>query len=137
MTIPPQTKAKPSDVSVASITGIVLVWYLIAVGVSRFITMVISPGIGIVTGIYHYHHILWGLIAMSAGGFLGLYWESKFWRITGSWFLGLGLGLAVDEVGLILVTSNDGYWDPITYPVIVLVAQILFIAMMAARQQGR
>lgn len=132
-----QTKARFEDISVASITGIVLVWYLVAVGVSRLITMVISPGIGVVTGAYHYHHVLWGLIAMSVGGFIGLYWESKFWRIVGSWFLGLGLGLCVDEVGLILVTSNDGYWDPITYPVIVLVAEVLFIAMMAARQQGR
>jgi hypothetical protein len=132
-----QTKARFEDFSIANITGIVLVWYLIAVGVSRLITMVISPGIGVVTGVYHYHHVLWGLIAMSVGGFIGLYWESKFWRIVGSWFLGLGLGLCVDEVGLILVTSNDGYWDPITYPVIVLVAEILFIAMMAARQQGR
>ena len=132
-----QTKARFEDISVASITGIVLVWYLVAVGVSRLITMVISPGIGVVTGVYHYHHVLWGLIAMSVGGFIGLYWESKFWRIVGSWFLGLGLGLCVDEVGLILVTSNDGYWDPITYPVIVLVAEVLFIAMMAARQQGR
>jgi hypothetical protein len=132
-----QTKARFEDVSIASITGIVLIWYLISVGVSRLITMVISPGIGVVTGFYHYHHVLWGLIAMSVGGFIGLYWESKFWRIVGSWFLGLGLGLCVDEVGLILVTSNDGYWDPITYPVIVLVAEVLFMAMMAARQQGR
>jgi hypothetical protein len=132
-----QTKARFEDVSIASITGIVLIWYLITVGVSRLITMVISPGIGVVTGFYHYHHVLWGLIAMSVGGFIGLYWESKFWRIVGSWFLGLGLGLCVDEVGLILVTSNDGYWDPITYPVIVLVAEVLFMAMMAARQQGR
>jgi len=132
-----QTKARFEELSVANITGIVLIWYLVAVGVSRLITMVISPGIGIVTGVYHYHHILWGLIAMSIGGFIGLYWESKFWRILGSWFLGLGLGLCVDEVGLILVTSNDGYWDPITYPVIILVAEVLFIAMMAARQQGR
>jgi len=132
-----QTKTRFEDFSIANITGIVLVWYLIAVGVSRLITMVISPGIGLVTGVYHYHHVLWGLIAMSVGGFIGLYWESKFWRIVGSWFLGLGLGLCVDEVGLILVTSNDGYWDPITYPIIVLVAEVLFIAMMAARQQGR
>lgn len=132
-----ETKGRFQDVSVASVTGIVLIWYLVAVGVSRLITMVISPGIGVVTGIYHYHHVLWGLIAMSVGGFIGLYWESKFWRILGSWFLGLGLGLCIDEVGLILVTSNDGYWDPITYPVIVLVAEVLFIAMMAARQQGR
>jgi hypothetical protein len=132
-----QTKARFEDVSIASITGIVLIWYVITVGVSRLITMVISPGIGVVTGFYHYHHVLWGLIAMSVGGFIGLYWESKFWRIVGSWFLGLGLGLCVDEVGLILVTSNDGYWDPITYPVIVLVAEVLFMAMMAARQQGR
>lgn len=132
-----QTKARFEDVSVANITGTVLIWYLVAVGVSRLITMVISPGIGVVTGVYHYHHVLWGLIAMCVGGFIGLYWESKFWRIVGSWFLGLGLGLCVDEVGLILVTSNDGYWDPITYPVIVLVAEVLFIAMMAARQQGR
>jgi hypothetical protein len=137
MSKPPKNRERFEAVSIASITGIVLLWYIVTVGVSRLITMVIAPGIGVETGIYHYHHILWGLIAMSVGGFIGLYWESRFWRIVGSWFLGLGLGLCIDEVGLILVTSNEGYWDPITYPIIVIVAEILFIAMMAAREQGR
>jgi len=122
---------------VANVTTIVLIWYVIAVGVSRLVTMVISPGIGVVAGPYHFHHILYGLVFMAIGGFMGLYWSQKHLVMIGSWFLGMGLGLAVDEVGLILVTSDAGYWDPITYPIIIIVAEILFIAAMAARQQGR
>ncbi len=74
---------------------------------------------------------------MTIGAFIGLYWESRYAQVFGAFFLGLGLGLAVDEVGLILVTADHGYWDPITYPIMILVAQLLFIAALAARQQGR
>ena len=123
--------------SIAQITGIVLVWYSLAIIGSRLITVIVAPGIGIETGIYHYHHILWGLILMTLGGFIALYWESRRAKVFGAFFLGLGLGLAVDEVGLILVTADSGYWDPITYPIMIIVAQLLFIAWMAARQQGR
>ncbi|MFX1566233.1 MAG: hypothetical protein ACFFCH_09600 [Promethearchaeota archaeon] len=123
--------------SIAQITGIVLMWYCLAILGSRLITVVVAPGIGIETGIYHYHHILWGLILMTLGGFIALYWESRLAKVVGAVFLGLGLGLAVDEVGLILVTADVGYWDPITYPIMIIVAQLLIIAWMAARQQGR
>ncbi len=123
--------------SITQITAIVLVWYILTIIGSRLITVVIAPGIGIETGIYHYHHILWGLIIMSLGGFFGLYWDSRRSKVFGAFFLGVGLGLAIDEVGLILVTANEGYWDPITYPIMIIVAQLLFIAIMAARQQGR
>jgi len=123
--------------SIAQITGIVLIWYGLAIIGSRLITVVIAPGIGIESGIYHYHHVLWGLILMTSGGFIGLYWESRRAKVFGAFFLGIGLGLAVDEVGLILVTADSGYWDPITYPIMIIVAQLLFIAWMAARQQGR
>jgi hypothetical protein len=124
-------------VTIAQITSITLVWYIIAIVASRLMTVVIAPGIGIETGIYHYHHILWGIILMALGAFFGLYWESRRAQVFGAFFLGLGLGLAVDEVGLILVTADHGYWDPITYPIMILVAQLLFIAVLAARQQGR
>lgn len=123
--------------TIAQITAIVLVWYIIAIVASRLITVVVAPGIGIETGIYHYHHILWGIILMALGAFIGLYWESGRAQVFGALFLGLGLGLAVDEVGLILVTADHGYWDPITYPIMIIVAQLLFIAVLAARQQGR
>jgi hypothetical protein len=123
--------------SIAQVTGIVLLWYIISIVASRLITVVVAPGISIETGIYHYHHILWGLVLMMMGGFISLYWESRRAKVFGAFFLGLGLGLAVDEVGLILVTADAGYWDPITYPIMIIVAQLLFIAWMAARQQGR
>ncbi len=123
--------------SIAQVTGTVLIWYVLAIVGSRLLTTIIAPGISIETGIYHYHHILWGIILMTMGGFIGLYWESRRAEVFGAFFLGLGLGLAVDEVGLILVTSDAGYWDPISYPIMIIVAQLLFIAYMAARQQGR
>ncbi len=138
-TNPTNAATKSNDVSVTNVTAIVLIWYIVAVVVSRLMTEVISPGIGmILPPHYHFHHILYGLVLMAFGGFFGLYWgERKMPVLIGSWFLGIGLGLAVDEVGLILVTSDAGYFDPISYPIIVIVAQLIFIAAMAARQQGR
>ncbi|MFX0169581.1 MAG: hypothetical protein ACFE89_09550 [Candidatus Hodarchaeota archaeon] len=128
---------KIKELSIAQVTGLVLVWYVIAVVVSRLVTEVLSPGISIETSIYHFHHILWGLILMSFGGFIAMYWESRRAKAFSALFFGLGLGLAIDEVGLILVTSDVGYFDPISYPIMIIVAQLLFIAWMAARQQKR
>jgi hypothetical protein len=128
---------KLDQVSIAQITGLVLVWYTIAVVVSRLVTEIISPGISIETSIYHFHHILWGLILMTIGGFIAMYWEKRRAKVISAFFFGLGLGLAVDEIGLILVTSDAGYFDPISYPIMIIVAQLLLIAWMAARQQKR
>ncbi|MFX1541182.1 MAG: hypothetical protein ACFFBX_10420, partial [Promethearchaeota archaeon] len=60
--------------SIAQVTGTVLIWYILAIVGSRLLTTIIAPGISIETGIYHYHHILWGIILMTMGGFIGLYW---------------------------------------------------------------
>jgi hypothetical protein len=128
---------KLDQVSIAHITGLVLIWYVVSVGVSRLVTEVISPGISIETSIYHFHHILWGLILMTIGGFIAMYWEGRRAKVFSAFFFGIGLGLAVDEIGLILVTSDVGYFDPISYPIMIIVAQLLFIAWMAARQQRR
>lgn len=133
------TKDEPS-VSKANVTAIILIWYCIAIIASRLVTMVISPGIGVsLEHGYHFHHILWGLVLMAVGGFFGLYWSEKLPILTGSWFMGMGLGLAVDEVGLVLFASEaiDGYFALISYPMMILVAQVLFIAYLAARKQNR
>ncbi len=130
---------KPA-VSVANITAIILIWYCIAILASRLMTMVISPGIGVsLEHGYHFHHILYGLVLMALGGFFGLYWSDKLPTLVGSWFMGMGLGLAIDEIGLVLLASEaiDGYFSPISYPLMIIVAQLLFIALLAARKQNR
>lgn len=76
---------------------------------------------------------------MALGGFFGLYWSEKLPTLVGSWFMGMGLGLAIDEVGLVLLASEaiDGYFAAISYPIMILVAQMLFIALLAARKHNR
>ena len=116
----PNSGDKP-PVPVATVTAIVLIWYCLTIVASRLITHVIAPGISVESGgLYHWHHIIWGLVLMAVGGFFGLYWSERLPIMAGSWFLGMGLGLAVDEKLLVGARGAD---DIILEPVLVDVSQ--------------
>src|SRR5438445_12810624 len=66
----------------------------------------LNPTVVVETGGVHFHHFWYGLIMMSAAGWLGIaYNNQKLERIYALVF-GLGAGLLADEVG-VLWTFND------------------------------
>jgi len=111
----------------APISGLILAAYSCSVLGSRLLTMVTSPGISVTYGPFHFHHILWGLVLMTVGALMGFFWQARWSTWLGCSIFGLGLGLAVDEVGLVLLTQDSGYFNPISYVAIALVAVILLI----------
>ena len=95
--------------------GLVLTWlaFTVTFGIARIVTGVIKLG-GSTTGDatvggVHLHHYLWGILLLIGVALFGLVDRSPKARAWMGVFLGIGLGLVVDEAAL-LITLKDVYW---------------------------
>lgn len=66
----------------------------------------LNPTVVVETGGVHFHHFWYGLIMMSAAGWLGIAYNNQRLERIYALVFGLGAGLLADEVGLLL-TFND------------------------------
>ncbi|MCD6461318.1 MAG: hypothetical protein J7L61_01070 [Thermoplasmata archaeon] len=71
---------------------------------------------------YHWHHYWWGILFLSLGGWLGINHDGKEAARTGAILYGVGLGLLIDEAGLLL---TDEYFTRATYSFFVGVSLLL------------
>ena len=84
---------------------------------------------GIIPHIYphfrgnHLHHFNYGIIALVLAGFLSIS-GSKISKNIQAIIYGIGLGLVVDEIGLLISLQND-YWTRQAFDGLVIVAVIL------------
>ncbi|OKY77747.1 MAG: hypothetical protein BTN85_0216 [Candidatus Methanohalarchaeum thermophilum] len=63
---------------------------------------------------YFIHHLYYGIGFLIVSGWLAINYEEKRIKRFSSIVYGLGLGLFLDEIGLML-THFENYWDSITY----------------------
>lgn len=68
----------------------------------------ITPDVHLHLSGNHFHHFNYGILALALSGFLSIS-ESKVPKKIQAIIFGTGLGLIVDEIGL-LVTLQDDYW---------------------------
>src|SRR5207245_8781164 len=66
----------------------------------------LNPTVVVESGGVHFHHFWYGLIMMSAAGWLGIAYNNQRLERIYALVFGLGAGLLADEVGLLL-TFND------------------------------
>jgi hypothetical protein len=82
------------------------------------------PNINLIWRGYHVHHFFLGIFFIIISGGLTLHYHGKhFTRLSGILY-GIGLGIIIDEFGLLITLGN--YWERITYDVIVYVV-IIFL----------
>jgi len=100
--------------------------FLVSFFISRFYVVLFRPDVDPVYGLWirglRIHHFVIGVLLLIVSGSMGLLLENR-WKMAGSILYGMGLGLTVDEFGL-LITSGD-YWNSISYTFFVLLALIL------------
>lgn len=100
--------------------------FLVSFFISRFYVVLFRPDVDPVYGLWirglRIHHFVIGVLLLITSGGMGLLLESR-WKMAGGILYGAGLGLTVDEFGL-LITSGD-YWSSISYTFFVLLALIL------------
>ena len=95
---------------------IVTISFLLAFTVSRGIVVILGesrPSLELWIGNYHIHHFFFGILLLSISGWISLIGSKKKYRMISAAMYGAGLGLLIDEIGL-LVTWGD-YWAKQSY----------------------
>jgi|GEM_PF-4260784 hypothetical protein len=110
---------------------IILFIFLLTFFIARFYVVLFRPDIDPVYGLwirgFRIHHFVIGVLLLMASGGIGLLSRDR-WKMIGGMLYGAGLGLTIDEFGL-LITSGD-YWSSISYTLFVLLSLIISNAIL-------
>jgi len=99
------------------ITFLVFFTFLITFAIARFFVILTHNSTHLIINGYHIHHITLGLISLAIAGAIAIGFKDEF-ILAAAVIYGVGLGLIVDEIGLLISWGN--YWSRITYDAIIL-----------------
>jgi hypothetical protein len=85
------------------------------------------PNLHLQAGGSHIHHFTYGFVLLAITGFIAIVQDKPASRWLAMVY-GLGLALAVDEVGIWLRLQAGGYYSRQSYDAVVLVAAVLISA---------
>ncbi len=95
---------------------VITVTFLIAFTASRALVVLSGeskPSLELWIGNYHIHHFFFGMLLLSVSGWLGLVGNRKKYKFISAILYGSGLGLLIDEIGLLITWGN--YWARQSY----------------------
>jgi len=95
---------------------VITVSFLIAFTASRALVVLSGeskPSLELWIGNYHIHHFFIGILLLSISGWIGLVGNRKKYKFISAILYGGGLGLLIDEIGLLLTWGN--YWARQSY----------------------
>ncbi len=95
---------------------IITISFLITFTISRAIVVTAGeskPSLELWVGNYHVHHFFFGLLLLSISGWISLVESQKKYKKISAMLYGGGLGLLIDEIGLLLTWGN--YWATQSY----------------------
>ncbi len=72
-----------------------------------------APSLELWIGNYHIHHFFFGIMLLSISGWISLIESHKKYKKPSAMLFGAGLGLLIDEIGLLLTWGN--YWAKQSY----------------------
>ncbi len=125
-----------------------LLWALIAfassVGISRLIALDTEKGKAIFGYLYikgyHIHHFYWGILLLILSNWMTLIKYKRLYKRVfkgmASIMFGGGLGLIVDEFGLLLTMEfgiKGNYWAPQSYYAIGVVSSLFLVCLLFLR----
>ncbi|MCW1296433.1 MAG: hypothetical protein OH319_02000 [Candidatus Parvarchaeota archaeon] len=84
--------------------------------------VLLFPNINLIWRGYHIHHFFLGIFIIILSGGLTLHYHGKHFTRLCAVLYGIGLGIIIDEIGLLITLGN--YWERITYDVITYVVLI-------------
>ncbi len=91
----------------------------------------LNPTVVVETGGIHFHHFWYGLVMVSASGWLGITVRNERFDRLFAVVYGLGAGFIGDEVGLLLTFGN--YQSELTYLFFIGAICFIFLATLALR----
>lgn len=96
-----------------------------------------KPSLELWIGNYHIHHFFIGILLLSISGWIGLAGNRKKYKYISAMLYGGGLGLLIDEIGLLPTWGN--YWAKQSYVfgviVIVIFLSIILYEHIRARKR--
>lgn len=95
---------------------IVTISFLMTFTISRAIVVMSGeskPSLEFWIGNYHIHHFFLGILLLSVSGWITLIGYRKKYKMISAILYGAGLGLLIDEIGLLLTWGN--YWEKQSY----------------------
>ncbi len=104
--------------------------FLITFTVSRAIVVLSGeskPSLELWVGNYHIHHFFIGILLLAISGWIGLVGNQNKYKYTSAIVYGGGLGLLIDEIGLLLTWGN--YWAKQSYVFGVIVI-VIFLGII-------
>ncbi|MBW2985599.1 hypothetical protein KY313_03005 [Candidatus Woesearchaeota archaeon] len=111
---------------------IIFVFFLISFGLSRAV-VILFPETSLYIRQYHIHHFYYGIILLFASNWISLVSDRPNLHNIAAGLTGFGLGLVVDEIGLLLTCSSPGfvcnYWHRLTYDVVIWLVGLFFVAI--------
>jgi hypothetical protein len=111
---------------------IMLIFFLNSFAIVRSYSVFVGGGI-LING-YHIHHFYFGTMALAIGGIIAVLNNSEKRLLLSSALIGIGLGLFVDEIGLLLNCTSDNKFCTYTFSdtgdfiwAVIFVIGILFV----------
>ena len=95
--------------------------FLITFAIARGFVVLTHNSTHLIIYGYHIHHITLGFISLAIAGAVAIGFKDEF-LLAAAVIYGVGLGLVVDEVGLLI--SWGDYWNRLTYDSIVVITLI-------------
>ncbi|MCE8422958.1 MAG: hypothetical protein J5U17_09705 [Candidatus Methanoperedens sp.] len=117
---------------------IVTITFLITFTVSRALIVMAGeskPSLELWIGNYHIHHFFIGILLLSISGWITLIGYRKKYKVISAILYGGGLGLLIDEIGLLLTWGN--YWAKQSYVFGVIVVFIFLSIILYEHLQER
>jgi len=125
-----------------------ILWAFLAfassVGISRLIALDVEKGKAIFGYLYikgyHIHHFYWGILLLILSNWMALIKYKRLYKRVfkgiASIMFGGGLGLVVDEFGLLLTMEfgiKGNYWAPQSYYAIGVVSSLFLVCLLFLR----
>ena len=109
---------------------IISIFFLISFSLSRAVVM-IFPELHLFIKQYHIHHFYYGIALLFLSNWVALVSDKRSMHRIAAGLTGVGLGLIIDEVGLLLTCSSPtlicDYWHRITYDVVAWFMGLFFL----------
>ncbi len=100
---------------------LVFISFLITFAIARGFVLLTHNNMHLIIYGYHIHHITLGLISLAIAGAVAIGFKDEF-LLVAAVIYGVGIGLVVDEIGLLISWGN--YWNRLTYDSFVIVVLI-------------
>lgn len=117
---------------------VITVSFLITFTVARALVVLYGetkPSLEFWIGNYHIHHFFFGILLLSISGWASLIGNKRKYKILSAMLYGGGLGLLIDEVGLLLTWGN--YWATQSYIFSVIVVFIFLNIILYEHMKER